>query len=350
MQGQGQRRVVVFGLGGTIAMAPAAEGGVTPTLSPQDLVRAVPGLADSGIAVEVVDFRRLPSASLDFPMLTELVTAAAAAIRQGAAGVVVTQGTDTIEETSFVLDLYHRDHAPIVVTGAMRYPSLAGADGPANLLAAVRTAADPQARGFGALVVLNDEIHAARWVRKTHTTAVSTFRSPDTGPVGHVVEGEVRITAARPPRLILPPPGAESAPIVAIHPAVLGDEPAIVDAVAQRADGLVVAGMGAGHVPEVLVEPLAKAAERIPVVLASRVGSGSVLRNTYAYPGSERDLFERGLVPAGRLDPLKARVLLRGLLAGGADRSQIGTAFAVAGEYVDGAEWPWPAPAGEHQP
>ena len=91
-------------------------------------------------------------------------------------------------------------------------------------------------------------------------------------------------------------------------------------------------------------------AQRIPVVLASRVGSGSVLRNTYAYPGSERDLFERGLVPAGRLDPLKARVLLRGLLAGGADRSQISTAFAVAGEYVDGAEWPWPAPSGERRP
>jgi L-asparaginase len=194
-------------------------------------------------------------------------------------------------------------------------------------------------------VVLNDEIHIARRVRKSHTTAVNTFESPDGGRVGQVIEGEVRLTAARPPRLVLPPANPASAPVVALHTAVVGDEPALVDAVAQRADGLVIAAMGAGHVPEKLVEPLAKAAARIPVVLASRAGSGSVLRNTYGYPGSERDLIERGLIPAGQLDPVKARILLRGLLASGAQRAQIVTALAVAGGYPDELEWPWPTPA-----
>jgi L-asparaginase len=335
-------RVVVIGLGGTIAMSPSAQGGAVPSLSAGDLVRSVPGLAETGIAVDVVDFRRLPSASLDFATLAELHGAVADALEQGAAGVVVAQGTDTIEETSFALDLRHTGPAPVVVTGAMRHPGLAGPDGPANLLAAIRTAADPRARGLGVLVVLNDEIHVARRVRKTHTTAVNTFRSIDTGPLGHLIEGAVRITGAPPPRLILPPPNPTTTPVVARHTAVLGDEPALVEALVARADGLVVAAMGAGHVPEGLVEPLTQAAGRIPVVLASRTGAGSVLRGTYGFAGSEQDLIARGLIPAGRLDPLKARILLRGLLAAEAQRPQIVTAFAVAGDYADPDEWPWP--------
>lgn len=340
--GGSHHQVVVFGLGGTIAMSPSAHGGVTPKLSAQELVQAVPGLAEAGIPVEVVEFRRLPSASLDFATLAELTAATSGAIERGATGVVIVQGTDTIEETSFALDLCHTSPAPMVVTGAMRHPGLAGPDGPANLLAAIRTAADPRPRGFGVLVVLNDEIHAARRVRKTHTTAVGTFQSPDAGPLGHLVEGTVRITGAPPPRLILPPADPTAAPVVAIHTAVLGDEPALVAALAERVDGLVIAAMGVGHVPEPLVEPLARATERIPVVLASRTGSGSVLRSTYGFPGSEQDLIARGLIPAGRLDPLKARILLRGLLAAGADPAQIVTAFAVAGDYADAGEWPWP--------
>jgi L-asparaginase len=126
----------------------------------------------------VVEFRRLPGASLDFATLTDLAAAVSEAVEQGAAGTVVTQGTDTIEETSFLLDLYHRHDAPLVVTGAMRNPAMAGADGPANLLAAVVTAADSSARGRGVLVVLNDEIHAARRVRKTNTTSVGTLSYP----------------------------------------------------------------------------------------------------------------------------------------------------------------------------
>jgi L-asparaginase len=337
-----ERRVVVFGLGGTIAMSASAQGGVTPSLSAHDLVMAVPGLADTGVAIDVVDVRRLPSPSLDFGTLGDLTAAVTAAIEQGATGVVITQGTDTIEETSYLFDLCHHHVAPLVVTGAMRSPTMAGADGPANLLAAVLTAADPQAQGLGALVVLNDEVHSAQRVSKTHATALGSFQSPNGGPLGFLIEGDLRLSGVSPPRLALPAPTPSVNPMVAIHTAVLGDDPAVVGALAEHVDGLVVAGMGAGHVPEILVDPLAKLAAHIPVVLTSRTGCGPVLRRTYGYPGSERDLIGHGLIPAGSLHPLKARILLRCLLACHADGDQILKAFAVAGQYANHTEWPWP--------
>ena len=341
MGGSAQRTVAVFGLGGTIAMAGSAHGGVTPSLSAHDLVAAVPGLADTGIAVDVVDFRRLPSASLDFATLDELSAAIDERLDRGATGVVVVQGTDTIEETAYLLDLRHRRDAPLIVTGAMRNPTMAGADGPANLLAAVVTAADPRARNRGVLVVFNDEIHTAHQVRKTHTTAVDTFRSPDAGPAGWVVEGQVRFVGPPSPRLIVPASASGGYPRVGLYMAVLDDDPTVLAAMISTVDGLVVAAMGAGHVPEGLVEPLTTAAATMPVILATRTGSGSVLRGTYGFAGSERDLIARGPDPAGRLDPLKARVLLRCLLAAQASREQIRTAFAVAGGYRDADDWPW---------
>lgn len=323
--------VVVFGLGGTIAMTQAPDGGVSPALSAPELLAAVPGLSDAGVGIRAVDFRRKPGASLSFQDLFELVTAIDDALAGGCAGVVVTQGTDTIEEVAYALDLLLSTDAPVVITGAMRNPTMAGADGPANILAAVRVAASPGARGLGCLVAMNDQIHAARWARKTHTGSTAAFASPGRGPLGEVVEGRVRIPVGirhRSPA-IHPDPAKEVR--VGVATIVLGDDGHLVETIGTQVDGLVVAAFGVGHVPAGMVPVLARLAGRIPVVLASRIGSGPVHDSTYGFPGSERDLLARGLISAGYLDPLKARILLHLLVASGADPARIRDTFASAG-------------------
>ncbi len=339
------RRVLVISLGGTIAMTAANHGGVTPALSADQLLAAVPGLGDLDSSVETLDFRRLPGASLSFEDLTELAEVVRERFAEGVDGIVVVQGTDTIEETAYLLDLYHTGLQPLVVTGAMRNPTLAGPDGPANVLAAVQTAASDSARNAGCVVVLADEIHAARRVRKTHSTAGSTFQSPNGGPLGYVVEGRPRLLNAIASRIAVPPPVGRRLPRVALITITFGDDGLVVDALLDRADGAVIAGFGVGHVPHRLVDRLEELARRAPVVLASRTGAGSVLTETYGFPGSERDLLDRGLIPAGFLDPFKARVLLHALLAAGADHNMIRSAFAAAGGYGDTANWTSPPPA-----
>ena len=343
-------RVAVFTLGGTISMA-GGPGGAVPRLTGAELLDSVPGLPGIGAAVEVHDFRRVPSAALGIADVLELAAVIEAELAAGAAGAVVVQGTDTIEETSFLLDLVHSGDAPVVVTGAMRHPGLAGADGPANVLAAIQAAASPLLAGLGCVVVFADEIHAARYVRKVHSTSITAFASPSAGPLGHVIEGTVRLLA-RPVRRSAVPlaalrPARAGAAVTAVPPPqrpdggvrvglvtmCLGDDGEFLRAAAGRLDGLVVAGFGVGHVPAALVPLLSELAARMPVVLASRTGAGAVLADTYGSAGSERDLLSRGLISAGFLDPLKARLLLHVLIAAGADRAAVRAAFRPASEY-----------------
>lgn len=328
-QGMG---VALFTLGGTISMAGRTRGveGVR-RLNGADLTAAVPGLAQLGTPLDIHDIDAVPSANLTFAHVLDLVDSASHAVRAGACGVVVTQGTDTLEETAFLVDLVWPHTEPFVLTGAMRNPTLAGPDGPANLLAAARTAASPASHGLGALVVFNDEIHAARWVRKTHSTSTATFASPNTGPIGHVIEGRARVLTAPTRRTPYPRPGALDTTRIGLHTVTLDDDADIVAAIAEKSQGLVVAGFGVGHVPSKLADLLGTLADRMPVVLTSRTGSGSVLRHTYGAIGSEADLQRRGLINGGLLDPYKARILLRLMLAGGADREAVVAAFADHG-------------------
>jgi L-asparaginase len=324
-------RVVLFTLGGTIAMAGHHDGGVVAQHLSDDLVAEIDGLA--GIDIEVRDMQPLPSAALSFDDLLEVVELAAEAVADGAVGIVLTQGTDTLEETAFLVDSVWTADAPFAITGAMRNPTLPGADGPANITAAVEVAASPHAAGRGALVVFNDEIHAARYVRKSHTSSTATFGSPDLGPIGHVIEGRPRFLADLPARR--PVVGVSRAALatvrVGLYVAALDDDGGWLATGGRGQDGLVVAGFGVGHVPPAVAPVLGELAERMPVVLTSRAGSGSVFRATYGAVGSERDLLRRGLLGAGLLHPYQARVLLRLLLAVGADRNEIAAALAEFG-------------------
>ncbi|MEE1754988.1 asparaginase [Streptomyces sp. SP18CS02] len=315
-------RVTVFTLGGTIS----ARGGDSSRLGGAQVLGAA-ALPD-GVRTELRDFRRLPSSSLAFEDLAALAGEVREAVDAGS-GVVVVQGTDTLEETAFLLDLTCPTTRPVAVTGAMRRPDLPGADGAANLAGAIAVAADPHCRGLGVVAVLADEIHAARHVRKTHTTSVATFASPGAGPLGTIVEGTPRVLL-RPARPLHPRPLRLRHPArVALVTLSPGDRGELLEAVDDRFDAAVVAAFGAGHVPAWLVDPLTALAARMPVVLASRTGSGPLLSHTYRGPGSEHDLLGRGLIPAADLDAPKARLLLHALIADGAGRPEITAAFAA---------------------
>ncbi|MEU2354446.1 asparaginase [Streptomyces misionensis] len=330
--------VAVVGLGGTIAMMPSdRDGAARPTLSPEDLLAAVPQLDATDTDIQTLSFASKPGASLTLDDIDSLAHRLRAMAGEGAVdGIVVTQGTDTLEETAYLLSLLYAEQVPLVVTGAMRAPHLAGADGPANLLAAVTVAASPQARSLGVLVVFNDQVFDPARVRKTHSTSTSAFTAPDTGALGIVAEGALRLLTvpAHKPRPLAAALDRQAR--VALYPAALGDDGALLEALPNQVDGMVIAGFGVGHVPETWVPVLATAAQRIPVVLASRTGAGTTLTRAYGFDGSEKDLLSRGLIGAGHLDPYKARLLLTVLLRSGADTDRIRAAFAPAGTTAEG--------------
>lgn len=320
-------KLLFLSLGGTITMVPSSEGGIAPKLGAAELVASVPELADVA-EIEAHSPYRLPSPSLEPGQLVEVAKRIEDGFAAGFDGAVVIQGTDTIEESAFLLDLLVACDKPVVITGAMRGAEAAGADGPANLLAAARVAASPEARGLGCLAVLNYEIHAARFVQKAHTALPSAFASPLTGPVGVVAEGRVRLYA-RPPRLPhLPAYGGPPRPIALLKWAMGEDGRMLATLPGLGYAGVVIEGMGAGHVPAEAAPQLGNLAMRIPVVLATRSNSGPVFTRTYGYAGSEIDLLGRGLIPAGFLSGLKARLLLGIVLRNGASQSAAAAAFA----------------------
>ncbi|MCS0502405.1 asparaginase [Ancylobacter mangrovi] len=327
-------RLLVLSLGGTITMTaadPAAGAGITPTLGAADLVAAVPGLGEVA-QIEARSPQRLPSASLGLDHVVGVAQEIRAGFAQGFDGAIVIQGTDTLEETAFALDLLLREEQPVVVTGAMRGAQAPGAEGPANLLAAAIVATSTEARGLGALAVLNDEIHAARLVRKAHSALASAFVSDNGGPLGVVAEGRARLLT-RVGRIDLPAfAPAAALPPVALLKMAMGDDGRLLRAVPELGyAGLVLEGMGAGHVPADLAEDVGAIAAALPVVLASRTLAGPVFERTYGYAGSEIDLIARGLVPAGFLTGPKARLLLTLALASGWDAAAIRAAFAAYG-------------------
>lgn len=316
-------RVHVISLGGTIAMAGDGAAGVVPKLDAADLVAAVPEV-EAVAAVTAESFRQVASANLGFADIIALAGRIGDMAGQGIDGFVVTQGTDTLEDSAFLLACLTDGSVPVAVTGAMRNPTQVGGDGPANLLAAVRVAASEETAEHGVVVVMNDEVHTARHVTKAHRFNVAAFASPDTGPIGWVAEGRVRYhgTAKPPPRFR--PVELTRPAEVALLTSVFGSQGRLLDGFADKGfDGLVVEAFGVGHLPESLADAAGALAEAMPVVLASRIPAGEIFTETYGYAGGEIDLIRRGFIPAGPWSGRKARILLTLALMQGASRQEI---------------------------
>jgi L-asparaginase len=310
-----EREILLLATGGTIAMAgPRA----VPASGPAELLAAA-GLR----GVRTRELLGVPGAHVGLDDALAIARAATEAAADGL-GVVVTHGTDTLEETAFLTDLLHDGEAPIVFTGAIRPGSAPGADGPANLLDAVAVARSPVAAGLGVLVVFGGEVHAAREARKVDSAGPAAFGSPNAGPVGRVVEGRLALKSRplRPAVALRPEHLRFRVPIVT---AALGDG---LDTLDTPADGVVVATLGGGHLgPEGLDRLVAAAALR-PVVLAVRPPRGALLSETYGFRGAEGDLRATGAIAAGGLSAPAARMKLLACLGSGLERPAILVAFA----------------------
>ena len=317
--------MTVLSTGGTIAMSGAR---ATPALDADALLAAVPALADvAGLQARSV--RGLPGAHIGTADALAVVRAALAETAAGR-GVVITHGTDTLEETAMLCDAVHGRPEPIVLTGAIRPASAPGADGPANLADAVAVAGALQTAGLGVLVAFAGELHAARAVRKVSSISPAAFGSPATGPLGTVAERRVRI-AARPlrPAAPLPVPAAIAAQ-VPIVPTWLGDDGAgLRAALRDGADAIVFVAFGAGHVAPPVLDALREAARAVPVALTVRPERGVLLHETYGFAGAEHDLRRSGALAAAGLSPQAARMVLLAGLGSGCDTAALAAALDV---------------------
>jgi L-asparaginase len=303
-------RVAVIFTGGTISMeTDAAAGGNVPRLDGAAILARTPGL-DSIAEVVAIDRGLTPASHFTFPQLFDLARAVDdAAGGADVAGCVVVQGTDTIEETSFFLDLVLGTDKPVVVTGAMRSASHPGYDGPANIRDAVRCAASPALRGEGVVVVLAGSIDAADDVTKTHTSSYETFRSLNFGPIGRVDSDTVRIKRRRTGRRhVDATSAAERVHLITAHVAMDGS---LVDAaLASGTDGLVVEATGGGNTSALLLDACRRAmAGGTPVALTTRCPAGRA-SSEYAFPGGGATWVKAGAMLAGYLGGPKARVAL----------------------------------------
>ncbi|MFN2563822.1 MAG: asparaginase [Gemmatimonadaceae bacterium] len=308
--------VIVF-TGGTISMRhDSALGGAVPALAGRDILAAARGV-EAVADVEVDDFGAYPGPHMSVARMWALRERVLAHLdRSDVDGVVITHGTDTLEESAYLIARSSITEKPIVFTGAMRAASDLGWDGPANLIAAVRTAASAEAYAQGVLVVMGERIFAGSDVTKTHTHMLDAFDSPGLGPLGVVDDGRVVFRRETPAArtVVIAERLAEPVDIVYTWS---GADSRLLDASRRDGLGLVVAALGRGNVPPDMVGGIERWIEEgKPVVIASRAQRGRV-GHTYGYPGGGRRLFDAGAIFAGSRRPQQARIdLMLGLGAG----------------------------------
>ncbi|MBT5187614.1 MAG: asparaginase [Kordiimonadaceae bacterium] len=321
--------IALYLLGGTISMAPKKEahkegeterpkGGVVPTISADDLCAVIPGL-DQIATVRPQTFKKVASANLnmeDALRLKEEIEKLAKT--QKCDGVVIVQGTDTLEEMAFLLDIILEVSIPVIVTGAMRSANMVSADGASNILSSVIAASFAPFAMAGVLVVMNEDIHAARYVQKCHTRDVGAFKSLNGGIIGQVCEGMIRMNYLPPQKRVFNFIEKRVVPKVGLVKATFGDEGDILKLITdENFQGLVIEAFGAGHLPESWLDHLDILIKDMPIMLCSRTSEGPVFQNTYGYVGAEIDLIGRGLIPSGILDGPKARLYMQACLMSG---------------------------------
>jgi L-asparaginase len=319
--------VIVF-TGGTISMRhDAALGGAVPALSGRDILAASRGV-ESVADVEVDDFGSFPGPHMSSGRMWALRNRVLEHLeRDDVEGVVIAHGTDTLEESAYLIARSSVTEKPIVFTGAMRAASDLGWDGPANLIAAVRTAASADACGQGVLVVMGERVFAGADVTKTHTHMLDAFESPGLGPLGVVDDGRVVFRRETPGlrTVVMAERLAEPVDIVC---AWAGADSRLLDASRQEAVGVVVAALGRGNVPPDMVGGIERwIADGKPVVIASRSQRGRV-GHTYGYPGGGRRLMAAGAIFAGSRRPQQARIDLMLGLGAGLDEAGLRELFA----------------------
>lgn len=309
------KKILVLHTGGTIAMSEDEHGAVAPEAE-NPLNKFSEAFTDQ-LDLVVENPFNLPSPHMSPKEMLSLAQRINDAANNNFFGVVITHGTDTLEETAYFLDLTVTSDIPVVITGAMRSANEIGSDGLHNFQTAILTAASDEAVGKGVLVVMNDEIHTARYVTKTHTTNVATFRTPTFGPIGLVFKHKVRFFEQLLRHTALPIDHVCEQ--VFLVKAYAGMEPDFLDFLASQATtkGVVIEALGAGNLPPKVLPSLQKLLDQnIPVVLVSRCFNG-VAQDVYDYEGGGVQLKKLGVTFCHGLNGQKARIkLLVGLSAG----------------------------------
>lgn len=313
-------RLAILSTGGTISAVADSRRRHGQGLGPVDMLQGL----DADVAARVVDVEdivRIPSRAMAPPEMLKVARSVVARFEQGATGIVVTHGTDTMEETAYALSLMVPARGPVVLTGAMRLPGEPGSDAPANLSDAIIAASDQRIAAFGAVVMFQNELHDARWVTKEHTSRVAAFASPGTGPIGTVVEKSLTLAWREPGRSeYLGLPERLDGPRVGISYVHAGADGQELSALPADLRGLVVAGTGGGHTPPAYAARLEQLIARgVTVVMSSRCAAGPSLRDTYAGEGGEFHLRDIGAIVADGRAPVKARLRLHVALALGID-------------------------------
>ena len=303
--------------GGTISMQrDVTAGGNVPAHSGEALMRLAPGI-ERIAPVRIEDWARMPACHFDQARLWALrERVRALSATAGVSGIVITHGTDILEETAYLLARTLDPRIPVAITGAMRTSSDVGWDGPRNLVDAALVASAPTSAGRGAMVVFCGRVYAGATAAKTHTTDPDAFSAPHAGPIGRIDASGVEYDDAPTPSSRLEPRGLTAR--VALVPMVVGDDGGMLDRARPAYDGVVIEAFGSGNVPPGAVPAIGRWLEEgKPVVLASRCLYGQV-QPTYAFEGGGARTTAMGAIPAGARTPSQARMELTIALSAGA--------------------------------